>query len=202
MDEEGSTPTRSKPSSRAGRHLVPLHDPDLPEPERAHPRRGAAATDRRARPWSRPGRPRGRPVRARPLRGRAAVVAPLARGRRARDVHVLVLQDGRARAARRVVRRARAMRAAYDDRAVSTYISPPLLPQAIVHEVNERGQFEPNLDRIRGILRAQRDAMLGALERELGRATWSRPEAATSSGSISATGSTRASCSRARPRRA
>jgi 2-aminoadipate transaminase len=70
-----------------------------------------------------------------------------------------------------------AMRAAYDDRAVSTYISPPLLPQAIVHEVHERGQFEPNLERIRGILRAQRDAMLGALERELGgRATWSRPE--------------------------
>jgi DNA-binding transcriptional MocR family regulator len=70
-----------------------------------------------------------------------------------------------------------AMRAAYDDRAVSTYISPPLLPQAIVHEVHERGQFEPNLERIRGILRAQRDAMLGALERELGgRATWSHPE--------------------------
>jgi len=70
-----------------------------------------------------------------------------------------------------------AMRAAYDDRAVSTYISPPLLPQAIVHELHERGAFEPNLDRIRGILRAQRDAMLGALESELGgRATWSRPE--------------------------
>jgi 2-aminoadipate transaminase len=70
-----------------------------------------------------------------------------------------------------------AMRAAYDDRVVSTYISPPFLPQAIVHEVHERGQFEPNLERIRGILRAQRDAMLGALERELeGRATWSRPE--------------------------
>ena len=70
-----------------------------------------------------------------------------------------------------------AMRAAYDDRAVSTYISPPLLPQAIVHEVHERGQFQPNLKRISGILRAQRDAMLGALERELGgRATWSRPE--------------------------
>ena len=69
------------------------------------------------------------------------------------------------------------MRAAYDDRAVSTYISPPLLPQAIVHELHERGAFEPNLDRIRGILRAQRDAMLAALESELGgRATWSRPE--------------------------
>ena len=69
------------------------------------------------------------------------------------------------------------LRAAYEDRAVSTYISPPLLSQAIVHEIHVRGQFEPNLDRIRAILGAQRDAMLEALERELGdRATWSRPE--------------------------
>lgn len=69
------------------------------------------------------------------------------------------------------------LRSAYDDRAVSTYISPPLLGQAIVHELYERDGFEPNLERIRGILRAQRDAMLAALERELGgRATWSRPE--------------------------
>ena len=69
------------------------------------------------------------------------------------------------------------MRAAYDDRAVSTYISPPLLSQAIVHELFARGGFEPNLERVRGILGAQRDAMLEALEQELdGRATWSRPE--------------------------
>ena len=69
------------------------------------------------------------------------------------------------------------LRAAYDDRAVSTYISPPLLPEAIVHELLARGSFEPNLERIRGILRASRDAMLGALGTELsGRATWSRPE--------------------------
>ena len=70
-----------------------------------------------------------------------------------------------------------ALRSAYDERAVSTYISPPLLPQAIVHELFARGGFEPNLERIRGILRAQRDAMLAALDAELaGRATWSRPE--------------------------
>jgi 2-aminoadipate transaminase len=69
------------------------------------------------------------------------------------------------------------LRAAYDDRAVSTYISPPLLPQAIVHEVHARGAFEPNLDRVRAILGAQRDAMLAALETELrDRATWSHPE--------------------------
>ena len=70
-----------------------------------------------------------------------------------------------------------AMRAAFDERAVSTYISPPLLPQAVVYELHARGAFEPNLERIRGILRSQRDAMLTGLESELaGRATWSRPE--------------------------
>jgi DNA-binding transcriptional MocR family regulator len=66
---------------------------------------------------------------------------------------------------------------AVEERAVSTYISPPFLTQATVHELIARGAFEPNLERIRGLLRARRDAMLGALERELdGRATWSRPE--------------------------
>jgi DNA-binding transcriptional MocR family regulator len=70
-----------------------------------------------------------------------------------------------------------AMRADYDDRAVSTYISPPLLPQAIVQELFVRGAFEPNLERIRGILGAQRGAMLSSLETELrGRASWSTPE--------------------------
>src|SRR6188472_1812144 len=69
------------------------------------------------------------------------------------------------------------LRSAFDDRAVSTYISPPLLPQAIVHELFARGAFEPNLERIRGILGAQRDAMLSSLEGELaGRAAWSTPE--------------------------
>jgi 2-aminoadipate transaminase len=68
--------------------------------------------------------------------------------------------------------------AAFDDRAVSTTISPPLLPQAIVHELFARGGFEPNLERVRGLLRARRDAMLGALERDLGGdgVRWSRPQ--------------------------
>jgi DNA-binding transcriptional MocR family regulator len=62
-------------------------------------------------------------------------------------------------------------------RAVSTYISPPFLTQATVHELIDRGAFEPNLERIRGLLRTRRDAMLAALERELaGDATWSEPE--------------------------
>lgn len=66
---------------------------------------------------------------------------------------------------------------AFDDRAVSTTISPPLLPQAAIHDLLARGAFEPNLERVRGLLRARRDAMLAALEGSLsGRATWSRPQ--------------------------
>jgi 2-aminoadipate transaminase len=65
----------------------------------------------------------------------------------------------------------------FDDRAVSTMISPPLLPQAAIHELIERGAFEPNLERVRGLLRTRRDTMLAALERRLdGRATWSEPQ--------------------------
>src|SRR3954447_20531960 len=61
--------------------------------------------------------------------------------------------------------------------AVSTYISPPFLTQATVHEFIERGNFEPNLERVRGLLRSRRDAMLEALERHMpGDARWSRPE--------------------------
>jgi 2-aminoadipate transaminase len=61
--------------------------------------------------------------------------------------------------------------------AVSTYISPPFLSQATVHEFIRRGRFEPNLERVQGLLKARRDAMLEALAREFpAGATWSRPE--------------------------
>jgi 2-aminoadipate transaminase len=59
----------------------------------------------------------------------------------------------------------------------STYITPALLAQATIHEFFARGLFEPNLERVCGLLRERRDAMLEALERELaGRARWNRPE--------------------------
>ena len=64
-----------------------------------------------------------------------------------------------------------------EDLVASTYITPALLSQATVYEFLRRGLFEPNLERVRGLLRARRDAMLEALERELaGRARWNRPE--------------------------
>src|SRR4051794_7609042 len=61
--------------------------------------------------------------------------------------------------------------------AVSTYISPPFLTQATVHEFVRRGNFEPNLERVSGLLKARRDAMLEALEQHMpDGAAWSRPE--------------------------
>jgi 2-aminoadipate transaminase len=69
------------------------------------------------------------------------------------------------------------MVSAYDDRAVSTYISPSLLPQATVYELMHRGAFEPNLERVRGLLKARKDAMLAALAAEMPEGTrWSSPE--------------------------
>ena len=51
--------------------------------------------------------------------------------------------------------------------AVSTYISPPYLPQATIHEFLRRGNFEPNLARVTGCCKARRDAMLEALSEHL-----------------------------------
>jgi DNA-binding transcriptional MocR family regulator len=61
--------------------------------------------------------------------------------------------------------------------AVSTYISPPYLTQASVCELLRRQGFLPNVERINGLLRERRDAMLEALEREMpDDANWTRPE--------------------------
>jgi len=66
--------------------------------------------------------------------------------------------------------------AAFEKRAVSMYICPPFLTQATIAEFVARGRFEPNLEHVCAELRARRDAMLGALERELPAvASWSRP---------------------------
>ena len=60
--------------------------------------------------------------------------------------------------------------------ATSTYITPVLIGQATVFEFLQRGLFEPNLERVRGLLGARRDAMLTALERELPDLRTSRPD--------------------------
>jgi len=67
--------------------------------------------------------------------------------------------------------------AAIEALAVSTYISPPYLSQATVLEFLRRESFGPNLERVNGLLRERRDAMLEALARELPEdASWTRPD--------------------------
>ncbi len=61
--------------------------------------------------------------------------------------------------------------------ANATYISPPLLPQAAIHELIQRGCFEPNLERTRELLKLRRDAMVEALAAEMPAGTgWNRPQ--------------------------
>jgi DNA-binding transcriptional MocR family regulator len=60
--------------------------------------------------------------------------------------------------------------------ATATYITPVLLGQATVHEFVSRGRFEPNLERVRGLIGMRRDAMLKALDRELPAVRITRPD--------------------------
>ena len=47
--------------------------------------------------------------------------------------------------------------------ASRTYISPSLLAQAAIHHIVASGQFEPNVDRVTGLMRERRDAMVEGL---------------------------------------
>ena len=60
---------------------------------------------------------------------------------------------------------------------IENYVSPSIFVEAALYEFVTSGYFEPNLERVCGELRLRRDAMLGALARELpDGAAWSRPE--------------------------
>ncbi|MFN2627972.1 MAG: PLP-dependent aminotransferase family protein [Gaiellaceae bacterium] len=61
--------------------------------------------------------------------------------------------------------------------ATRTYVSPPLLAQAQLHDFLAAGGLEPQLEFLRSFLRLRRDALLEVLEEELpGEAAWTRPE--------------------------
>ena len=60
---------------------------------------------------------------------------------------------------------------------LENYVSPAIFVEAALYDFVTGGGYEPNLERVRTGLRIRRDAMTGALERELGAsATWSRPD--------------------------
>jgi 2-aminoadipate transaminase len=61
--------------------------------------------------------------------------------------------------------------------AVQTYLTPALLSQATVYEFVSRGLLDGNVERVVGLLRERRDAILEAFERDLPEGTsWSRPQ--------------------------
>ena len=57
------------------------------------------------------------------------------------------------------------------------YVSPVMFVEATLHEFAARGKFDPNVETIREGLRARRDAMIGALAREMPEGTsWNEPD--------------------------
>lgn len=60
--------------------------------------------------------------------------------------------------------------------ANDTYISASFLGQATVNEFLAAGEFEPNVDRARELLRERRDRIVRALEAELPGASWASPK--------------------------
>lgn len=67
---------------------------------------------------------------------------------------------------------------AVESTAAATYITPALLSQATVHEFLRRGHLDRNIEVVRSLLRARRDALLTALGEHLGStgARWNRPD--------------------------
>lgn len=60
--------------------------------------------------------------------------------------------------------------------ATETYISPSMVAQAIVAEFCRSGAIEGSIETVKKALRERRDALCGALERELPEATFVPPD--------------------------
>jgi len=57
------------------------------------------------------------------------------------------------------------------------YVSPVMFVEAALHEFAARGRFDPNVESIQRSLRERRDAMIGALAREMPEGTtWNEPD--------------------------
>ena len=60
--------------------------------------------------------------------------------------------------------------------ATNTYISPSMVSQSIVNEFCRSGRIEHSIATVKDALRARRDALVGALERELPEAKFAPPQ--------------------------
>jgi 2-aminoadipate transaminase len=70
----------------------------------------------------------------------------------------------------------RALAERVERRALATYVSPPLLPQAQLFEFLSQGLLEPHLARLAVGLRERRDTLADGLAAELPDARWTLPE--------------------------
>jgi 2-aminoadipate transaminase len=63
------------------------------------------------------------------------------------------------------------------DRAVATYVSPPILAQAELYEFLGAGHLPRQLERVRSFLRPRRDALLATFDEHMPpEASWTRPD--------------------------
>ena len=180
MDDEGLDPDALERRSRRRDARVPLHDPDLPEPERPHALRASAAA-------ASPSSPRERellvleddPYGLVRFEGEAPpAIFELAGGEHVAYCSSFskTIAPGRAR---RLVRPAAAARRARSRRSPSRRTSRRRSSRRRpCYEFLRRGSFEPNLERVNGLLSARRDAMLdGARARACPRTRrWTQPE--------------------------
>ena len=170
-DDEGLDPDALEQALRTGAAAgLPLSDPDVPESERPHSRARSAADGSSSWPTS------TTCSCSKTIRTGSCAT----RGRRCRRSSTSrAVTSSTARRSRRRSRPAfgsagscfpEALAREIDATATATYITPVLLGQATVNEFVRRGSFEPNLERVIGLLRARRDAMLAAVDSRSARA--------------------------------
>ena len=158
MDDDGLIPDAARGGARSEREArLPLHDPDLPEPERPDDPRGAPAPRSSSSPQAAgvtllEDDPYGL-IR---FEGDGAAVAVRARAA-SRSIYTSSFSKTVAPGLRVgwYILPPRPRRARSTQRANSTYITPVLLGEAVVYEFIRRGSFEPNLQRVNELLQAR-----------------------------------------------
>ena len=126
------------------------------------------ATACRARPRARRDHPRGRPLRAAPLRRRGPA-APVRAGRAATGVMFMSSFSKTVAPGIRVgyAILPEELMGAMQTLVFENYVSPVMFVEATLHEFVSRGRFDPNVEAIQEALHVRRDAMISALAREL-----------------------------------
>ena len=169
MDDEGLDLDALEAELRVGGDISFLYTiPTFQNPSGRTIGLDTAAPASRARRRARSAHPGGRSLWARPLRGRAASLAPRDRRRRAGHVHLVVLEDGRTRPADRLLRRpAAARRRLRRPRRLDLHLAEPAPSGDGARAHAPRRRSSRTSMRIRGLLKARKDAMLAALEAEM-----------------------------------